>query len=174
MKENFIRVQKGDVAAFKIVFENYFERLVNYSNGYTKNHDASKDIVQEVFMKVWDKRRSIKSESFHSYLYRATHNKTLNYLRDNKKVIPMELLNDNLHGIDNEETGYHEDEKPTQLLEAIESLPTKCKEIFIKTKLDGLTYRQTAMELGLSEKTVERQVGIGFKKIRKYFDQQKK
>jgi len=60
------------------------------------------------------------------------------------------------------------------LPKAIESLPRKCKEIFIKTKIYGQTYKQTAQELNLSVKTVERQVGIGFKKIRIYFDQQKK
>jgi len=168
MKEEFIRVQKGDVAAFKIVFENYFERLVNYSNTYTENIDASKDIVQEVFMKVWDKRRSIRPETFHSYLYRATHNKTLNYLRDNKKVIPIAMLEDKPE--DTHEELDNQGQNAIQLRKAIENLPRKCKEIFIKTKIQGLTYRQTAQELNLSEKTIERQVGIGFKKIRKYFD----
>jgi len=69
MKEEFTRVRKGDVSAFKIVFEDYFERLVKYSNKYTKNIHASKDIVQEVFMNVWDKRKSIRPETFHYLSY---------------------------------------------------------------------------------------------------------
>jgi len=171
MKKEFAQVKKGNVSAFKIVFENYFERLVNYAYTYTKNLDASKDIVQEVFMKVWDKRRSIRPETFHSYLYRATHNKTLNYLRNNKKVIPLEMLQDKLQEIENDEAVYQRDNDSKQLRKAIESLPRKCKEVFLKTKIEGLTYSQTAQELNLSVKTVERQVGIGFKKIRKFFDQ---
>ncbi len=164
-------LKKGDTKAFKYIFEYYFEKLVGYSYKITKDKDVSKDIVQELFIKVWKNKSKIKEEFIEPYLYKSTYNSSLNYIRNQKKfeqIIPYSKVDSVLINEDN--SFIKEDKRMDLLKSAISQLPRRCKEIFLKTKLQNLSYKQTAIDLNISEKTVERQVSIALKKIRTFIN----
>lgn len=172
-EERFIfrRMAEGDMEAFRFFFEKYYVDLCNFVNIYLNDPATAEDIVQDVYVYFWNKKENIHIEtSIKSYLLKASKNKSLNYLR-NEKV--RSGIQDRL--AKESETSYEipevqEDNHRLQKIirEAVESLPEKCREIFILSKEKNLTYKEIAEELGLSVKTVENQMGNALKKLREF------
>jgi len=170
-EERFIfqRMVEGDKGAFRFFFEKYYTDLCNFVNIYLNDPITAEDIVQYNYVYFWNKKENIRIEtSVKSYLLKASKNKTLNYLRDEKArlVIQNKLAEES-------ETSYEipvisEDNHRLQEIVrmAVESLPKKCREIYILSKEKKLTYKEISNELGISTKTVENQMGIALKKLR--------
>ncbi len=170
-EERFIfqRMAEGDEEAFRFFFEKYYTDLCNFVNIYLNDPITAEDIVQDIYVYFWNKKENIRIEtSVKSYLLKASKNKTLNYLRDEKArlVIQNKLAEES-------ETSYEipvisEDNHRLQEIVrmAVESLPKKCREIYILSKEKKLTYKEISNELGISTKTVENQMGIALKKLR--------
>jgi len=170
-EEQFIfdRMADGDKKAFRFFFEKYYTDLCNLVNIYLHDPVMSEEIVQDVFIWFWEKKEKIHIESsIRSYLLRASKNKSLNYIRNKKAQL-------NIH----EKLSKMEDNKiempdsimdTAQLREIIEksvnSLPQKCREIYILGKEKNLSYKEIAFEMGISVKTVENQMGKALKKLR--------
>jgi RNA polymerase sigma-70 factor (ECF subfamily) len=134
-----------------------------------KDLDIAREIVQEVFANLWEKRDNIELErSPRSYLGTAVRNRCFNYLRDNKKYDAGMLENEGL----GQEHAYDEtdhlvtDELKTQINDAVNSLPDKCREIFIRNRMENKKYQEIADELNLSVKTVEAQMSKALKIMR--------
>lgn len=133
-----------------------------------KRDDLAEDIVQEVFVSLWQKREQIKlTTSIKNYLFQSTRNKAIEIIRRNKlesEYVSEELnKNENSYEIEVEANNYMLKEK---LNRSIRQLPPKCREIFVLSKMNGLTYGEIAEELNLSVKTVENQIGRGLKLLR--------
>lgn len=133
-----------------------------------ENSDAAEDVVQEVFVQMWQKRDQIVlTTSMKSYLFQSTRNKAIEILRRRKlqKAYVEEESHkaDSFYEIDNEADNYMIKE---QLNKSIRQLPPKCQKIFVLSKMNGLTYGEIAEELNLSVKTVENQIGRGLKLLR--------
>lgn len=147
---------------FRLLFECHYTPLVSTSYGITKNKEQSKDIVQNFFVYIWQSASLDKIQNFEAFAYSSVRNKSLNFLRDDKKFA-RELPELAIH---DREINSHPDYARYLLAAAIRQLPKKCKEIFLLTKEEGLTYEEVAQTLNLSIKTVERQMSIGLKKLR--------
>ncbi|MGC9355659.1 MAG: RNA polymerase sigma-70 factor, partial [Mariniphaga sp.] len=134
-------------------------------------HDEAmaEEIVQDIYIYLWEKKEKIQIESsVKAYLLRASKNKSLNYLRNekNRKNIHEKIR-------ETSETVY---EMPANALDAgqlreiienaVKNLPEKCGEICYLAKEKELSYKEIAEELGISVKTVENQMGIALKKLR--------
>jgi RNA polymerase sigma-70 factor (ECF subfamily) len=164
-------IQKGDVKAYQFVFNELYEKLCKYAFLYVDDEAIAKDLVQELFVKLWERRQSLQIKtSLQSYLFSSTKNICLNHIRDNKGT---ERFDDMLIQIEEEtaqEMSGFEDMDNAYYLEqinlAINSLPLKCKEIFLMSRKSKLTYAQIAEELNISKKTVENQMGIALKKLK--------
>jgi RNA polymerase sigma-70 factor, ECF subfamily len=156
-------MSKIDQIAFKKIFDKYFEPLCRYAYGYCNCTEQAKEIVQEVFMKIWEKREMLEISSANSYLYKAVKNKTLNHIRDHKKVAV--LFQDPPEHVAEEIV-----EPPllesTHIDTAIAELPKQCRTIFIMKRVQGLSYKEISKRLAVSEKTVENQMTIALKKLR--------
>jgi RNA polymerase sigma-70 factor (ECF subfamily) len=149
--------------------------LCRFLSFYTQNAQAVEDIVQEVFLSLWENRNTVEISHIKTYLFQSARNRMLNYLRDekNRSVLleqwfeeQMQMRNKN-SGAGNFDTG-----KLLKSVEkAIESLPRKCKEIFILNKIEELSYKKIAETKGISIKTVENQMGIALKKIRQFLSE---
>ncbi|MEL7146368.1 MAG: RNA polymerase sigma-70 factor [Bacteroidota bacterium] len=162
------RVAANDIDAFKILFDAFYEELVSYSHRLTQQLVISEEIVQEVFISLWDRRSQIKiSSSVNAYLYRAVKNRTINYL---KNQLPKDQATTDLETANELEDQAANAESDsgleTALNQAIEALPEKCRVIFLLSRNEGLTHKEIAEELSLSPKTVENQIGIAIKKLR--------
>lgn len=159
----------GDKEAFRFFFERYYADLCNLVHIYLHDPIISEEIAQDIFIYLWEKKEKIKIESsVKSYLLRAAKNRSLNYIRNEK--IKSEIL------AKLEKKDYNANEIPDQVLDAsqlreiintaVDSLPERCRQIYILGKEKNLSYREIGEELGISVKTVEVQMSTALKRLR--------
>lgn len=149
------------------IFKAYYEPLCKYANSFIFDRDLCEDLVQEVFLKIWDKSPDINS-SISSYLYRAVKNSCLNQLKQTAKqvIIPIEKVEDPIdtpYEINREE---NLDLVKRKVESAIENLPPRCREIFIMRRNMQMSYDEIADALNISKKTIENQMNSAIKKLR--------
>lgn len=163
----FELAQKGNVKAFKQLFESRFQALVEFAEYFGVGHDEAKDIVQECFIAYWEKKKKINPERGIHYLYVSVRNKCMNLLRDKKRIIVNDFI---VELWDDEQVDIESNEQSNRmkwLENEINKLPLRCRRIFKLHKFNGLTHKEISKELGISQKTIERQINIAFKKIKK-------
>ncbi len=159
----------SDEKAFRQLFDMYAFRLVHFANVFLKNNELSEEAVSDVFFKIWINRKSIaKIERKKSYLYTAVRNTALNYLEKEKKIkainledIKVDLIVDSICP----ETALITKELKETIIKAINSLPPKCKLIYNLAKVEKMKYKEMAIVLNISVKTIDNQVAIALKKI---------
>ncbi len=155
---------------FKQLFEQYYNPLCNFANSILYDSTKAEDAVQDVFVKMWQKKESIEGmENLKSYLFRATRNKCIEYLR--KLKLDQRLSEENARRIEVSSSINTDDEADKYLLKeklfkSIRQLPPKCRNVFTLSKINGLTYNEIAEELDISPKTVENQMGRALRLLR--------
>lgn len=148
---------------FEAIFKEYFKPLSHYSLKMVNDMDSAKEIAHSVFVTLWEKREEISLDiSIRSYLFTAVHNKSLNFLRDRAKFYKgdfseIELMDEQI------EDKVVEAETESKIMDAINSLPPRCSEVFKLSRFEGKKYREIAIELGISIKTVEIQMSKALK-----------
>ena len=160
---------EGEKEAFRFFFEKYYSDLCNMVNLYLRDPVMSEEIVQDIFMYLWEKKESIKIESsLKSYLLRASKNRSLNYIRNEKTKLEIySKLNNSDHGtIEMPDTVLDSNQLREVINAAIDSLPERCREVYILGKEKSMSYKEISEELGISVKTVEVQMGKALKKLR--------
>lgn len=163
-----IRLKKGEENAYVDLIETYNHRLCLYANSLVNDISISEDIVQNVFVSVWEKRSNLRPElSLKSYLYKSVYNSCINEYKKNQFVTSLE--NKFIEELDQivEQDNDTIEKLIILVKEAIQELPPKCKEIFLLSKKEGLTNIEISEYLNISKNTIERQINIAFKKIRK-------
>jgi len=163
-----IKVKTLSISEFEDLFKTHFAALTGFSQTFVKDEDAAKEIVQNVFINLWDKKDQLDTkQSIKSYLYTSVRNRSLNYLRDNKKF-RSQTLDDDLSKIESEpeSDSLVTEELQTKIDEAIGLLPEKCREVFELSRFEGLKYKQIAEQLNISVKTVENQISKALKILR--------
>lgn len=164
----FELIKNGNKNAFKKIFDTYYNELFLLSLKYLHSKNVAEDIVQEVFLKLWDKRKTITiTNSLASYLKKATINQSINNLRSSY-ARSIEFP-ENLPQVENDQKGINVQIKlKSEIRKAVYGLPERCKIIFILSKNFNYSYKEIAELLGISTNTVENQMVTAFKKIRKY------
>jgi RNA polymerase sigma-70 factor (ECF subfamily) len=168
--QNLVRsLRKGDVTAFDTLFEVYSSRLYSFALKYLKNEPDAEELVQEVFIKVWENRKSLKTElSFRSYLFTISLNHIRKYF--NKKATTLRYMESlqNDTSLQSHEALISEDyESLMQKINLInEEMPPRRREIFIKSKMDGKSSKQIAAELGISSGTVDNHISEAIHQLR--------
>lgn len=151
-------IRKGDRDAYTFLFRELYAPLVSYSVGFTGEREASEDIVQQFFLKLWEERRKISSDkSIKSYVYVSVRNLSLNHIRDRRTSLNQPIESCSGKQI---ETEIFEEEVYFELYRAINLLPERCREIFM-LKLAGNDNREIAAQMGISEDTVRSQLRHG-------------
>lgn len=163
------KITEGDAQGLELLFRQYYHALCQFAYPKVRNWDAAEDIVQEVFVKLWNKRDQISIQtSLKSYLYTATKNLCLNYIQKQKRDIELNQVY-----LEKQELAEQDPEaKSAEVLqqkiqEALETLPPKCREVFTLSRYEGLTYQEIADTMGISPKTVENQMGKALSLMRK-------
>ncbi|MBU2945807.1 RNA polymerase sigma factor [Zobellia uliginosa] len=161
-------LKNGDEIAYVHLIEQYHNRLCNYANSLIKDDLIAEDIVQNVFVQIWEKRKKLKHElSLESYLYKSVHNKFIDEYRKGKAVMALEKkYMTALELAIDEKDEVQEQKILTILFDAIHQLPPKCKQIFLMSKKEGLTNIEISQCLNLSKKTVENQITKAFRILR--------
>jgi len=165
----FTRMVEGDKEAFRYFFEKYYTDFCNLVNIYLHDSDMSEEIVQDVFIYFWENKGKIKIESsVKLYLLKASKNKSINFLRNEKtknrilRKISLFTNNNNC----TPENVLESNQLREIIKTSVESLPEKCRQIYIFAKEKNMTYKEIASELDISVKTVENQMGKALKRLR--------
>jgi len=143
--------------------------LCFFAQKYVKDFEAAKEIVQDAFLSLWEKRETIDMDRpVKAYLTMIIHNKCTNYLRDNRKFDKNILQIENLTEVPEYESADSmvEEELKEKIDSAIEELPEKCKQIFVMNRYENLKYQQIADQLQISVKTVETQMSKALQHMR--------
>lgn len=164
--QNISSLSKQD---FEEVFKTYFKPLTAFAYKFVKDTDDAKSIVHDVFMKLWEKREDIDmSRSVKSYLFTSVNNRSLNFIRDNKKFTNEEFVLDSQH---NEHWEHDFDPETNNIQEKVDAtlnnISPKAKEVFLMSRNEGLKYREIAEKLNVSVKTVETHMSTALKELRK-------
>ena len=165
-----------------LVFQQYYRPLCLYALHYLHDLDEVEDVVQDCFVRLLEaeKRKVESPTSFFSledsqkqksFLYAAVRNACIDKLR-RKNPIVQDISPSDLSGIISDEQAVDSSSREAELWTAIEQLPERCREIFLMSKRDGMTYREIAEELCLSEKTVEHQISKALKTLRGKYNPQ--
>jgi len=154
------RLQKGDKKAFVALIDKYNQRLYGYALSLTNDHTQAQDILQNVFLKTWEKRKKLGiHSSVQNYLFKSVYNEFINQYKKKRSTMILEQKYfqalEKAISIQNEESM---DKIMTKISEEIKQLPPKCQQIFILSKKEGLTNIEISEYLNVSIKTVEAQI----------------
>ena len=152
-------LKKGDERAFNELYNSYREPALRFCNSILKDIEESENIIQEVFIKIWNRRETINPElNFTSYLFTIIKNRVFDHLKEVKK---NEFLKEKFwekvleyKAVDNE----IKEERFSKIKEAVENLSEKRKEIIKLNYEEGKSYEEIAQQLNISKNTVKNQL----------------
>ena len=158
----------GDESTFESVYKHFLKPLHVYAIAILKDEDRAEGMVQNVFLKLWDKKERLSfSGSLQAYLYGAVYHECLNYLRHEKVKHKHQQHVVYTMGNNGEESGNMElMDLREKLADALNELPEKCRTIFQLSRFEELKYQEIADRLQISVKTVEAQMGKALKILR--------
>ena len=165
--ELFSKILHDDEKAFSELFNRYYSGLCVYAFQFLHDDQKTQELVQEVFVQVWVKRKEIQVQSsVKSYLFRSVKNLLINWVNHQKvEQKYLEMIRSEQDQVQPDQ--YFLEVDLQQKIEAsVEALPQKRKEIFKLSREEGLTYREIAEKLEVSVKTVETQMGLALKQLR--------
>lgn len=156
---------------FQQEFSHYYEPLCQYAYTLVKETHVCEDIVQDIFLHVWEKRQNlVGNEGMRYYLYTAVRNNCLTWLQRNKRSVVTSLTGQESmpsapeqYPVERVETDFN-----VLIKTALEKLPPKCREVFVLSRMGKLTYQEIANTQGISVKTVENQMGKALKILRNF------
>lgn len=165
----FDRMRKGDKGALEVLFKTHYASLCRFAKSILRDAEQAEDMVQEVFMKCWDKREQIQlTGSFKSYLFTAVRNHCFNTLKLNERKFWMEEGMEDDERIAVNDVIDHIAAKTLndKITQAIELLPDKCKLTFQLSRFENMSYKEIAETMNVSVKTVENQMGKALSVLR--------
>lgn len=152
---------------FSDLYLTYYSKLVRFAKEFVEHEEDAENITQDVFTDLWEKRDFIiHIENMNAYLFRLVRNRCLDYLRH--KVFEQRYM-ESLQ-LSCEEDAVEDHDTEILIRAAINSLPKRCRDIFLLSRVEGLKYREISEHLGISVNTVECQMGIALKKLRMKLD----
>lgn len=172
-KELLMQLHLGNQAAFATIYLHFYDGLHDYLLKFTKNPVLAQDFVQDIFLKVWEKRETLDiKSSFASYLYRYARNYALNHLRH--LAVDAKYLEETLHRIElgindqNLVNNLQWQQYQTLLQEALATLTASKKQAFTLIRIDGMSYEEAAAEMGISRNTLKEHLVLAVKAIKKH------
>ena len=165
--ELFGNLQKGDEKAFEKLFHQYYAPLCLFACKYLNDEENAKELVQDFFVKVWSRRKSIHVEtSVKQYFFQSIKNQCLNLIKhQNIRSRYFQKLKEDHIRNHNPDPYFLEVGLQKKIEQSIALLPEKRREIFKLSREKGLKYREIADQLDISVKTVEAQMGQALKQL---------
>lgn len=162
-------LRRGEEIAYKHLYKLYYSNLYAYLYTICGSMEVSKDLSQQVFIKIWRKRDSLSiNYSLKKYIFKIGYNLFIDLQKKKKKDIQLleQLKHEALHEIiDIPDDNL--DLKVSFILTEVDKLPPQCRMVFLLAKKDGLKYKEISEELNISIKTVERHMNKALKRLRK-------
>jgi RNA polymerase sigma-70 factor (ECF subfamily) len=158
----------GDETTFESVYRHFLKPLHIYAISILKDEDVAKGMVQNVFLKLWERRERLNLRgSIQAYLYGAVYHECLNNLRHGKVKVNHQMhVAYNAKNTEESHSGIELLELKEKLQIALNELPERCRTIFQLSRFEELKYQEIADQLGISIKTVEGQMGKALRILR--------
>ena len=161
-----IGIKKHDQTAFKELYYRYFKSLIWFACYRLHCMETSRDLVQEVFYKIWSKREQLDpSKSIKAYLYKILSNMIINHIALNSSKT---FLLDSIKEEEKTDNQYNIDIM-IDIRTAIDNLPEKLKLVYTLSRIEGFKYEEIAEICGISVKAVEKRMTHTFLRLRKIF-----
>ena len=162
-------LKAGNIKVFEMLFKQWYEPLCRYAYSMLHNEEEAEDMVQKTFCKLWEQREKMEIHtSIKSYLYRMVHNACLNKIKqwqmqsEHHEMIIYSSVTATNHV---EQMLVHK-ELHSQIELAIAELPERCREVFLLSRMQHLSYIQIAQKMQISPNTVETQIVKALKMLR--------
>jgi len=150
-------LQRGNAKAFEELYFRYHARLYNFCNTIIRNTQEAEGLVQEIFITIWENREKLdENKSFSGFIFKIARNKVLNRIK--QKLTHQVYLR----------TEIESREMMELIQKSIDALPEQTKEIFLFSRKDGMTYKEIARKLNISENVVDHEIRKALQKIREY------
>ncbi|MFA5330566.1 MAG: RNA polymerase sigma-70 factor [Prolixibacteraceae bacterium] len=156
-----LQFKNGDIEAFRNIYDTFCDPLYRFTYSYLKDSFEAEEIVQDVFLKVWEKRLEVDpKKSFKSYLYRIAVNKVFNELKHRvvRQKFEQHAMRQEHATSETPETAIQFNELNSKVERLLSELPEQQRNIFIMSRWKGLSNSEIAEQLGLSVRTVENQI----------------
>lgn len=159
-------IKNSNQGVFELVFNFYYSGLVVFADRIIKNTAVSEDIVQSVFLKLWETRETIEIRSLRSYFVQCVKNKCIDHIRNQQVKNRFDTHYAETEVVLTEEDLWTKNEI-SQILEiAIADLPPRCREVFWMSRYENLKIAEIAEKLNISKRTVETQISNALKILR--------
>jgi len=170
------KIQNGEEYALEKVYKTTFRSLVHYASEITGQPQLAEEVVQDVFLKIWQNRSilSIKG-SFKAYLFQSVHNHALNAIRQQRtrkgsvnllrSEETWQFISDTYDFNDNLIDRIFSDETEKIIEQIIKELPEQCRKVFLMSRFESLKNEKIAAQLGISENTVKTHIYSALQKI---------
>lgn len=159
-------LKAGKEEAFRMLYDEHYLRMVAVAYGILKEEQEARDCAQEVLVRLYERRSTLQEpRSMKAYLNKATYHTALNR---KKQLLLHPSSTDSYPEVP--ETDQHlleSAEEEARIWAAINKLPDKCRTIFLLNRFEGLNNQEIATRLDLSKRTVETQISLALKKLRK-------
>lgn len=181
IEDIFNLIRSDDQKALELLFSIYFPRLNDFARKVVKDDVISQDIVQEVFVTIWENRNEIENINIEAYLFRLIRNRCIDYIKHLKVVnncmqeIHISSKYEELYRIDfirNEPYVLIEQELKQKIEKTIQSLPERCREVFILSRMKGMKNKEIAEKLDINIKNVERHLSRALQSFRENFSEE--
>jgi len=159
------RLKQDDNLAFELIYRRYASALYQAALQILKEPEICEDIIQELFIGLWTKRRNLNILNLKPYLYRATRNNVLMVIRSNRVQVDVDEL-EKLTSCYTSDDALMENQLQNSLDQSLEQLLEKCRIIFHMSRIEHLSHKEIADQLNISVKTVENQIGIALKRLK--------
>jgi RNA polymerase sigma-70 factor (ECF subfamily) len=161
------RIQQSDEHAFRMLFNRHWEVLYVFSCSIIEDRVIAKDITQEVWISLWERRKKIKNDNIKAYLFKAIRFRVYKELRDNKKLNSQIELIDSIISSTNTDDIINLADTNNTVQESINQLPPRSKEVFELSRFEGLSNQEISDKLGISKRTVETHISNSLKHLRR-------
>ena len=168
-KQLFERARKGDTAAFENIYRSYVKELCSFAAYYVKSYDAAEDIVQNLFLLLWERRETIRIEGLlKTYLFTSTRNLSLNFLKRqtiDRKSTDIYSMQYAIPSATPQEIAEYQ-ELDILITRTLEKIPERCRIVFILSRYFNMKYAEIAEILEISVKTVDAHMVHAVKSLR--------
>lgn len=165
----FTHFKDGNQKAFRTLFDQYWEEMFCKANSILRNRDVAQDVVQEIWINLWNQREKLEVSNFEAYIFRSVSYGCYKYLRDNKFNTSQLKVIETLKLSNAEVENQHDLEATQKVIEqSLEELSPRCQQIFTLSRIKDVPNEEIALQLGISKRSVENQVSLALKVIRKH------
>lgn len=180
-QEHLLGLTEGSEKAFRLIMDHWYLRLYNFANGYLDHAENTKEVLQDVFLKLWDNRQKLAEQTnLNAYLFTLTRNRCIDLIRRERLMLQFRTdkqdeylrLTENFDALsDPILDDLFALELQAEINRAVSGLPEQCRKVFIMSRTNGLKNKEISVSLELSEKTVESHLTKALKTIKLALEQ---